>query len=41
MAKPAPAAAASGLPVRAIAAARANAAITCNRNSQPMVGMDR
>ena len=41
MANPAPAAAASGLAVRAIAAARTNAAITCSRKSQPMVGMVR
>ena len=40
-AKPAPAAAASRLPVTRTARARPKAAITCSRNIQPMVGTER
>ena len=40
MANPAPAAAASQLPVTRMATASTNAAMTCSRNNQPIVGID-
>ena len=40
-ANPAPAAAASQLRVTSTAAAKTNPTMTCSRNSQPIVGMDR